>query len=114
MYSSHCNTCIFNLCFRAPGTAHDQTCPQGLPLPSVPVQSYITHFWKPSTTRSHPSNGNIDLTQYSTVTLLESRTMIEGGTTGLRTWGASFVLSQYLISHPGDTVPLISMRVDLD
>lgn len=38
---------------------------------------------------------------YSSATLLESRTTIEGGTTGLRTWTASFPLAQYLIQNPG-------------
>lgn len=27
--------------------------------------------------------------------------MIEGGTTGLRTWPASLVLAEYLLAHPG-------------
>ena len=35
--------------------------------------------------------------EYSTATLLESRS----GTTGLRTWLASFPLAQYLIQNPG-------------
>ena len=38
---------------------------------------------------------------YFTATLLESRTTIECGTTGLRTWAASFPLAQYLIHYPG-------------
>ncbi|KAF8973487.1 hypothetical protein BDZ97DRAFT_1911974 [Flammula alnicola] len=42
----------------------------------------------------------VDIKDYYTATLLESRTTIESGTTGLRTWLASFVLSQYLILHP--------------
>jgi len=33
------------------------------------------------------------------ITLLESGTTIENGTTGLRTWSASFVLAQYLERH---------------
>jgi hypothetical protein len=43
----------------------------------------------------------VDLEDYHTATVLESRTMIESGTTGFRTWFASYVLSQYLIMHPG-------------
>jgi hypothetical protein len=43
----------------------------------------------------------VDFEDYHTATVLESRTMIEGGTTGFRTWFASYVLSQYLIMHPG-------------
>ncbi|KAJ7606813.1 hypothetical protein FB45DRAFT_1068225 [Roridomyces roridus] len=53
-----------------------------------PSQSYVTHFWKPPGAES-----------YQSTTLLESRTMIEGGTTGLRTWLASLILAQYLITH---------------
>ena len=60
-----------------------------------PSQSYITHYWNPQPT--NPDN----VSSYLTATLLESRTTIESGTTGLRTWLASFVLSQYLIFHPG-------------
>jgi hypothetical protein len=39
-------------------------------------------------------------TEYHSVTLFESRTTIENGTTGLRTWRASFVLAQFLIQNP--------------
>jgi hypothetical protein len=39
--------------------------------------------------------------RYFTATLLESRTTIENGTTGLRTWLASFPLAEYLIQNPG-------------
>ena len=60
-----------------------------------PFQSYITHYWNPQPTNSD------NVSSYLTATLLESRTTIESGTTGLRTWLASFVLSQYLIVHPG-------------
>ncbi|KIY50680.1 hypothetical protein FISHEDRAFT_11607, partial [Fistulina hepatica ATCC 64428] len=74
-----------------------------------PTESYITHFWKPLD-RFHPSvsdinsNGNKDIRQllstYQSITLRESRTTIEAGTTGLRTWRASHVFAQYLIHHP--------------
>ncbi|KAF7302573.1 hypothetical protein HMN09_00891800 [Mycena chlorophos] len=64
-----------------------------------PTQSYITHFWDPSLRRD--DNGDdVDLAWYQKTTLLESRTMIEAGTTGMRTWLASLVLAQYLIRHP--------------
>jgi protein-lysine N-methyltransferase EEF2KMT len=43
----------------------------------------------------------VDLESFHTATVLESRTTIESGTTGFRTWFASYVLSQYLIMHPG-------------
>lgn len=39
--------------------------------------------------------------QFEHITLKESRTTIESGTTGLKTWLASLVLAQYLLSHPG-------------
>ena len=39
-------------------------------------------------------------TEHHSVTLFESRTTIESGTTGLRTWRASFVLAQFLIQNP--------------
>lgn len=34
-------------------------------------------------------------------TLLEARTTIESGTTGLRTWAAGLVLAEYLEQHKG-------------
>lgn len=37
---------------------------------------------------------------YLTTTLLESRNVIEGGTTGLRTWTAAFYLAQYFLDNP--------------
>ncbi|KAJ7146268.1 hypothetical protein C8R44DRAFT_757025 [Mycena epipterygia] len=66
---------------------------------SPPAQSYITHFWRPDNV-TLPS-ASVDLGAYQTTTLLESRTMIEGGTTGLRTWLASLILAQHLILDPG-------------
>ena len=67
-----------------------------------PSQSYITHYWNPQPTNSD------NVSSYLTATLLESRTTIESGTTGLRTWLASFVLSQYLIVHPGVSLVVYS------
>lgn len=64
------------------------------PVQKTPSPSYITHYWNPQPT--NPDN----VSSYLKATLLESRTTIESGTTGLRTWLASFVLSQYLILHP--------------
>jgi hypothetical protein len=101
---------MMDICSRAPGMTHihvrDQFNQQGLLLQAPPSQSYITHFWKPSSVnaKSHLPSEKIDLEEYRMITLLESRTTIEGGTTGLRTWLASFVLSQYLISNPGNIV----------
>ncbi|KAJ3556707.1 hypothetical protein NM688_g1877 [Phlebia brevispora] len=52
-----------------------------------PIPSYVTYFWE--------SNSG-----FKTATLLESRTTIETGTTGLKTWLASLVLAQFLITNP--------------
>ncbi|KAJ6541859.1 hypothetical protein B0H19DRAFT_958647 [Mycena capillaripes] len=65
---------------------------------SPPSESYITHFWRPGETKG-PSI-SVDLNEYQATTLLESRTLISSGTTGLRTWLASLVLGQYLILNP--------------
>ncbi|KAJ7492140.1 hypothetical protein FB451DRAFT_518234 [Mycena latifolia] len=78
---------------RAPGGA------PGLTGQSPPSQSYITHFWRPDH-ELLPPGAPVDLGAYQTTTLLESRTIVEGGTTGLRTWLASLVLAQHLVRHP--------------
>lgn len=80
--------------------------PQDVALPPPP--SFVTHYWRPKHTDPQqidlvPEIGPTVLPDYMTTTLLESRTTIESGTTGLRTWRASFVLAQYLIAHPGMT-----------
>lgn len=73
-----------------------------------PAQSYVTHYWMvDSETTAVVSQGVVDLANFRTITLLESRTTTESGTTGLRTWLASKTLAQYLISHPGKIVVLI-------
>ncbi|KAI0673724.1 putative methyltransferase-domain-containing protein [Trametes maxima] len=62
---------------------------------SVPSPSYVTYLWPTGVTQAravHPG--------YSKATLLESRTTIESGTTGLRTWSASLILAQYLLKNP--------------
>jgi len=78
-------------------------CERGLPLhESPPAQSYITRFWnltEPFFQDKLPDY--IDFETYHTATVLESHTTIaKSGTTGFRTWFASYVLSQYLIMHP--------------
>jgi len=73
---------------------------RGLFLPNPPTESYITYF-PPLSERSLSRDANTSPSSAMRVTLLESRTMIESGTTGLRTWRASFVLADYLIAHPG-------------
>ncbi|KAI0347973.1 hypothetical protein BDW22DRAFT_1479856 [Trametopsis cervina] len=55
-----------------------------------PAPSYFTYMW---------STGSS--IKYETATLLESRTTIESGTTGMKTWRASLVLAQYLLQHGG-------------
>lgn len=59
-----------------------------------PPDSYMTYYWKPSSSLCSANRNS-----YETITLLESRTTIENGTTGLRTWYASFVLASYLIAN---------------
>ncbi|KAI0699333.1 hypothetical protein C8T65DRAFT_659522 [Cerioporus squamosus] len=61
-----------------------------------PQASYLTYLWPTSRV-----TGQSVYPGYASVTLLESRTTIEGGTTGLRTWSASLVLAQYILEHPG-------------
>ncbi|TFK26675.1 hypothetical protein FA15DRAFT_637058 [Coprinopsis marcescibilis] len=61
-----------------------------------PEKSFITYFWKPPV--NSPNRGVNE--PYLKATLLESRAMIEMGTTGLNTWTASFVLAQYFVDHP--------------
>lgn len=63
---------------------------------ALPSDSYITHYWNPPD-RSFSSD-EVERT-YETITLFESRATIAAGTTGLRTWRASFALAQYLIEH---------------
>ncbi|KDR85583.1 hypothetical protein GALMADRAFT_371661 [Galerina marginata CBS 339.88] len=84
-------------------STRSQICGKGLPLQvAPPAQTYITHFWNLETRFSDltTSESKLSIEDYQSTTLLESRTTIESGTTGLRTWLASFVLAQYLILHP--------------
>ncbi|KAF9566898.1 hypothetical protein CPC08DRAFT_681596 [Agrocybe pediades] len=70
-----------------------QLCGRGLPMQDLaPSPSYITRFWKQREAGNNQA--------YEKITLLESLTTIESGTTGMRTWFASFVLAGYLIKHP--------------
>ncbi|KAJ8084656.1 hypothetical protein PM082_003431 [Marasmius tenuissimus] len=80
-------------------SVRDQICGLGLPIRQSPTKSFITHLWK-SESSAECSDGDIDLASFQTTTLHESRTTIESGTTGLRTWGASLRLAEYLIAHP--------------
>lgn len=65
-----------------------------------PPESYVTYFWTTSNSADESDN-EMDPKNLHTITVLESRTTIENGTTGLRTWRASHVLARYLILHPG-------------
>ncbi|KAH8119986.1 putative methyltransferase-domain-containing protein [Phellopilus nigrolimitatus] len=63
-----------------------------------PPPSFVTYIWNdPLQYVSKLSNSRLD--QYNKCTLFEARTTIESGTTGLRTWTASFILAEYLITH---------------
>jgi hypothetical protein len=66
-----------------------------------PPPSFVTHYWRPAPQSGPP--GAIPSTENHSVTLFESRTTIESGTTGLRTWRASFVLAQFLIQNSSMT-----------
>ncbi|KAH6917094.1 putative methyltransferase-domain-containing protein [Coprinopsis sp. MPI-PUGE-AT-0042] len=70
------------------GLLHVANGPQPMIGGKPPSKSFITYFWQDSAS------------QLRRATLLESRNTIEGGTTGLRTWTASFALAQYLVDHP--------------
>ncbi|KAK1221908.1 hypothetical protein PQX77_015288 [Marasmius sp. AFHP31] len=80
-------------------SVRDQICGLGLPTRQPPTKSFITHLWEPKFS-AEGSDDDIDLSSFQTTTLHESRTTIESGTTGLRTWGASLRLAEYLIAHP--------------
>ncbi|KAI0257246.1 hypothetical protein BJV78DRAFT_1272308 [Lactifluus subvellereus] len=85
---------LISLVVMSKQVAHDTVIP--------PPPSFITHYWR-AAPLSCPlvSTDNISsLMEHRSVTLFESRTTIESGTTGLRTWRASFVLAQYLIRNP--------------
>lgn len=63
-----------------------------------PSPSYVTHYL-----RLYPEKPNV----VHRVTLLESRTTIEQGTTGLRTWPAAYALAAWLGKYPGLPRPFI-------
>ncbi|KAI0652448.1 putative methyltransferase-domain-containing protein [Trametes meyenii] len=63
---------------------------------SAPSPSYVTYLWQADVTQG----ARTVYPGYSSATLLESRTTIESGTTGLRTWSASLVMAQYLLKNP--------------
>ena len=63
-----------------------------------PSPSYVTHYL-----RLRPGG---DPSAIHRITLLESRTTIEQGTTGLKTWPAAHALAEWLGKHPGRFRPL--------
>ena len=91
-----------NISFLPPEKS-DQICGPQLPLiHQPPVDSYVTYFWRPLPYQPPKSSlSAVDFSEYRTATLLESRRLIESGTTGLRTWGASLVLAHYLSENSG-------------
>ncbi|TBU52299.1 hypothetical protein BD310DRAFT_998891 [Dichomitus squalens] len=62
-----------------------------------PTPSYMTYLWPSG---DSASVGRPVYPGCASATLLESRTITEGGTTGLRTWSASLILGQHMLSHP--------------
>ncbi|KAF9074982.1 hypothetical protein BDP27DRAFT_1287196 [Rhodocollybia butyracea] len=76
----------------------DHICDRGLPKAEAPSKSFVTHFWKHSSDDVFQSE-QVNLTEYQMSTLEESRTTIENGQTGLRTWFASHLLARYLIQN---------------
>ncbi|KAI0937170.1 hypothetical protein AcV5_005131 [Taiwanofungus camphoratus] len=71
------------------------SCSGNLAVPP-PTESYVTYFWK----TPQRASDTVEFSCVQKATLLESRMMIESGTTGLRTWTASLVMAQHLILHP--------------
>lgn len=61
-----------------------------------PSPSYVTHYL-----RLCPETPNA----IHRVTLLEARTTVEQGTTGLRTWPAAHALAEWLGKNPGSLRP---------
>jgi len=69
----------------------------------APKQSFVTRFWR------WPNAKNEE--EFLRTTLLEARTTIEAGTTGMRSWLASFVLAQYFLLNGGMTMQSTTVSV---
>ncbi|KAL5519172.1 hypothetical protein ACEPAH_855 [Sanghuangporus vaninii] len=65
----------------------------------APPPSYVTYIWGDTQTRTAGAKPELNIESCRKCTLFEARTIIENGTTGLRTWTASFALADYLICH---------------
>ncbi|KAH9837356.1 putative methyltransferase-domain-containing protein [Rhodofomes roseus] len=61
-----------------------------------PSASYVTYLWKSSETQRQRASICAGV---ANATLLESRTLVERGTTGLTTWTASISLAEFLFKH---------------
>lgn len=66
-------------------------------LSGPPAASYCTY-----------SIGDSESPLETGITLLEARTTIEAGTTGLRTWKAAFSFAEWLLHYPGED--LVTLR----
>ncbi|KIY73505.1 hypothetical protein CYLTODRAFT_485356 [Cylindrobasidium torrendii FP15055 ss-10] len=87
------DTCVYDVLIKQLQSVDGTRKALGAPEPPSP--SYVTHFWHQGGATSVAPF----LEEYQTVTLLESRALIQEGTTGLRTWLASFYLADFLIHH---------------
>ncbi|EIN13827.1 hypothetical protein PUNSTDRAFT_59428 [Punctularia strigosozonata HHB-11173 SS5] len=68
-----------------------------------PEPCFVSYFYRSvgqdvDSQDHNPSYVNLDTLRI--VTILESQSMIEAGTTGLRTWPASIALARYLLGNP--------------
>lgn len=66
-----------------------------------PPPSYVTYIWSDLSHIKDGESAESMLNNSRRSTLFEARTTIESGTTGLRTWTASFILAEYLMLNPG-------------
>lgn len=74
----------------------------------MPPPSFVTYTYEEHNHDSvnHPEEYLFG--KYRKCTLLEAGTLIQSGTTGLRSWTASFVLADYLLSRRGTYCSSIS------
>ena len=77
-------------------------------VPTLPSPSYITYMWVEECNRNQSSKqtyGDVEMSflpnSLHTLTLHESRMLIENGATGFHTWSASFELVNNLLISPG-------------
>jgi len=70
------------------------------PLAEPPSPSYVTYLYTWPFNQDNLGPEKV-LAGKRLITLLESHTTIEAGTTGLKTWDASFTLGEWILSNPG-------------